>query len=406
MTKNTITFGEYSTNMTVIKHSAVASWSGFVYQGLCGLHYALHLLNKDFDKVRNWKLNYEAYEDFSILDDCDLIVSMHQCKCVNATRDFTDECQKMKDKEEYWSTKEPLLSDSYKGLFFHSNQTNTYSCEIKSYDYETSNKLCNPSEIYSLIETEIERITKAYYYPGSCKSKLYRLTSMVSKHIESLHETQIKTKKGMFYISRSKSIGFSCIIDELNKDDEPLGFEEKAITCRHYLEMSMRMRLLTCPRVYGTKVDDFLTALLQLDMPSLESFVKRIFPDIYTSSNDADLYIRSIERADYLFNVINEVNYILNLNTFDWNTSAGETPSTLGSNKYPEEFCKAIIDNPDSASIRRDYNWIVGDIRYKIDDIDTAGGSIILPDGIDHDDITQPRKIGLLDINTKNNGKY
>jgi hypothetical protein len=399
----------YKTPISKIRHSAIASWSGYIYQGLCALHYALFLLRTNWDIAKTDQLNLEGYEDFSILDENGLIVSLHQCKCYNASHDCKDECEKMSDKHEYWDNQRKL-SPNYNGLFFHTNQINTYSCGISSYQYNTANRLCSPSEISKLIEDEIRTIIQQRNIAGSSVSKQNRLVNFVIKHVEDLHKQQIQTQQDMFDIACANSIPFSKLIEQIEMDNDNHTKEEKSHTCRHYFILEMNCRLLTCRNVNGTKVVDFLKEFDSLDDFSLIQFVRRLFPDedILNSSID-NISIRSKERADNLFNVINDVVESVDNTCFDWTRNSDnvkQSPSTLGSNKDPEEFCPEIIQNPYSNDLRRDYRWIVGDIKNKVDDIDEAAKQITHIDRIDYTDITQTKKVGLLDINSKNNGNY
>lgn len=46
------TYGPNDTKVSTITHAAIASWGGFVYQGLCALCVAMEEILKDEDKVR------------------------------------------------------------------------------------------------------------------------------------------------------------------------------------------------------------------------------------------------------------------------------------------------------------------------------------------------------------------
>lgn len=399
----------YKTPITTIRHSANASWSGYVYQGLCALHYALVLLRTDWNSAKDKKLNLEGYEDFSILDKNGLIVSLHQCKCYNASHDCKGECEKMSDKHEYWQN-QSKLSPIYNDLYFHTNQLNTYSCGISSYHYNTANGLCSPTEISKLIEDEIRTIIQQRNIAGASVAKQSRLVDLVIKHVEALHEQQINTQQDMFDIACANSIPFSKLIELIEVDNDNLTMEEKARTCRHYITLEMNCRLLTCRHVNGNKVVDFMNKLDTLNEFLLIQFVRRLYPDEDILNLGIDnISIRSKERADNLFNVINNVDESVDNTCLDWTRSSDnvkQSPSTLGSNKEPEEFCPDIIQNPYSNDIRRDYRWIIGDVKYTVDDIDEAAKPITQIYDKDHTDITQPQKIGLLDIKSKNDGNY
>jgi hypothetical protein len=60
-------------------HTAITTWSGFIYQGKAAIYHVLHLL-KDLEVCGGYTLQLDSLEDFSILDDVGNIVSLHQVK--------------------------------------------------------------------------------------------------------------------------------------------------------------------------------------------------------------------------------------------------------------------------------------------------------------------------------------
>lgn len=64
----------------VLDNSALGSWAGYVYQGLCGIYHCIRLIGEDRDKYVGYKLFLDSYEDFAIMNDADKLVSLHQCK--------------------------------------------------------------------------------------------------------------------------------------------------------------------------------------------------------------------------------------------------------------------------------------------------------------------------------------
>ena len=79
-TNPTPTFGPNNTKVSTITHAAIASWGGFVYQGLCALCVAVEKILEDEENVREWYLNVEGYEDCAVLNHKKEIVSLHQAK--------------------------------------------------------------------------------------------------------------------------------------------------------------------------------------------------------------------------------------------------------------------------------------------------------------------------------------
>lgn len=60
-------------------HTAITSWSGFVYQGKVAIYHVLNLLNQS-DRYADHLLRLEYFDDFEILDSAEKAISIHQVK--------------------------------------------------------------------------------------------------------------------------------------------------------------------------------------------------------------------------------------------------------------------------------------------------------------------------------------
>ncbi|MFC1560493.1 ABC-three component system protein [Pseudomonadota bacterium] len=60
-------------------HTAITTWSGFIYQGKVAIYHVLNLL-KEMENCNEFSLQLDSLEDFSILDGAEKIVSLHQVK--------------------------------------------------------------------------------------------------------------------------------------------------------------------------------------------------------------------------------------------------------------------------------------------------------------------------------------
>lgn len=396
----------YKTPLSTIENTAMASWSGFVYQGLCALHHTLLLLKSDWDLTIGKYLSLEAYEDFAILDSTSKIESLHQCKCYSSPSDFTDECKKMADKEYYWRNVKRMLSDTYKGKFFHSNQDNTLDCGVKAYTFFLDKTKIGPFEIYNLVESVVQDILKCRRLAGSSNIKTYKLISEISKHVSYIHKECIENPGHSFEIAVAHPIPIKEFADILENQQEQYTKEERIETCRFYMIMALKNRAITKPGVDIAKIDKFVSRVESLTQTEMQNFVRRIFPDMDITASSFNIgEIINTNRTNYLFNVIDKVASPLNLESLDWKDSAGfrQSPSTIGKDKDPEEYCADIINNPYTSDLRRDYRWIVGDIEHSVDDIEEGAKFITGVVPSDYTDVTQANKIGLKDINTKNN---
>ena len=400
------TYGPYNTHLTAIEHTAMASWSGFIYQGLCALHHTLILLQRDWTNAISKFLSLEAYEDFAILDSIGQIESFHQCKCYSTPTDFTDECKKMVDKEYYWKNVKGRLSATYDKMYFHSNQDNTLAYGVEAYSFSPGVKKCSPFDIYARIEVLVRDIMSIRRLAGSSQSKTNRLISAISQQVTYIHNECIKNPGSSFDIAASHPIPILTLARILENPQDIYTKEERIETCRHYLIMALEARSMVSPNVNTDKMDAFIHKIESLSQLDLLNFVRRIFPDLDITATDFNIgELINKPRANVLFNVINKIDTPLNLDTLDWKDSSGfrQSPSTIGRDKEPEEYCVDIVNNPYSADIRRDYRWIIGDIDHPVEDIEEGARLITSVCSTDYTDVTQTNKIGLKDINTKNN---
>lgn len=103
MANSSETFGPNKSNLTKILNSAIVSWDGFIYQGLCALCVVLEQILQNKDDVKSMYLNLEGYDDFAILDKEKHILSFHQAKCYKSLRpNFKEDMELMEDKRKYW----------------------------------------------------------------------------------------------------------------------------------------------------------------------------------------------------------------------------------------------------------------------------------------------------------------
>lgn len=69
----------------VFPHTAISTWSGFVYQGKLALYHCLEMMSLDYEVNRDLKLQLESQDDFAIFRSQQCL-SMHQVKAYKETR--------------------------------------------------------------------------------------------------------------------------------------------------------------------------------------------------------------------------------------------------------------------------------------------------------------------------------
>lgn len=82
-------------------HSAITTWSGFVYQGKVALYHVIKLLTSE-DKSAAYSLQLDSLEDFAVMDAPNSCISLHQVKALKAnyystySSEFAKLCSKSK----------------------------------------------------------------------------------------------------------------------------------------------------------------------------------------------------------------------------------------------------------------------------------------------------------------------
>lgn len=403
-TNPTPTFGPNNTKVSTITHAAVASWGGFVYQGLCALCVAVEKILEDEDNVREWYLNVEGYEDCAVLNDKREIVSLHQAKCYKDDKSFENEFKKMEDKRAYWHEKGFCKSDI--PLYFHCNLQLKYSHDVEEYKYNDGNVNKSHEDVWKHLGSLVEKYTRKNTIPVSSDIKFEQLIANMSDHITMLDEKgKSLNNRDMQAVSIEKSISFASIINLLRSDNDRMTVEERVRASVFYLRVCMEQFKFDNPEIDYAKVDRFTEALECMSTEEQERVVRKLFPDVNIAfGSNIFAEITNSYRFAFLRNIILKANQ-MNDNDVQWRIIDGLAhPSTLGSGKSIKEHCMGIMRNKNSASeLLRDYRWIVGDIVGEIDDIEHGAGKITSTDDANYDNITKPRKVGLTDADGINN---
>ena len=407
-------YGTYKTKLTTIKHSAVPSWSGFGYQGQCAVFHAVKLLNQDKDAVKDYYLSLESYEDFAIMDAAGQIVSLHQCKCYSDPVDFTDECQKMSDKREYYSKELHKCTEDVP-CYFLSNvmPTKALVCDIKAYEFKPGQTTCNADKVREEIESVVSDYMITYSCARSEKTKASVLVSMVEQKVAEMHQKKSATTDfWQIATDRSNWIPFVDIIAALEAPDDAIKTEIlRAIAARNAINTHVTKCL-------GDEVDEvdfpqkeiivnrFLNALNGMCDDALILAIRRLHPHVEWNENGT-VELRSSDKGENLYTLLTSTREVDSYSTLSWNDGGVlETPSTLGYSRKSVHLAKAIRESSVLAFLR-DYRWIVGNIQGSIDNIMIEAPAVTDTDARGElERITRPSKLGLLSIEDKNDSDY
>lgn len=407
--------------MSDVPHTAIGSWSGYIYQGICAAYHVLKLYYDKGEAVKDYTLSLDSYEDFSIFDSADKIVSLHQCKCfADQNHDFSEEFKKMLKKRDDYA-KAGICNDDAK-LYFHTNITRKiekkYS-EIEKYVYHDNADTVGPEEIYAKIGSLVDKINTAKAIPVNAELLKARLSKWIDEHVFAVHQKYLDdTKANKKVLLRDYAvvdrIAFSEVINMVNGDgySDVLSYEEVSSKIRLYYCSYLNERKLYAishkKEINEVAIDAFMDSLMRYPLSKLKDLLIRLNPDAKVMS-PLDLMNKTCgNNPSSLFNVIKFFEPVTN-DSLHWRVEEkNESPSTLNCAKEVEEHCERIWENRTNLSVMYDYDWIVGDVSHTVRSIqDELNDVCDTTDGESSEyNIFSPRKTGILSINDKKNGSY
>lgn len=195
-------------------HTAISSWSGYLYQGKIAIYHVLKLLTSNMD-ISNFSLRLDCEEDFDILNNND-VVSLHQVKGKGADTigKYSEAFNDIKSKD----TNYPKAT-----LYFHlakriRNKSivdieRDYS-PVKVYSYSKDKYNCTLDEVDSLIESlvksyliknEVEVYKLEVSYIIQVREKLDEL--IINKVVD-LHHRNMLGENDLYYLAEQNPIRF------------------------------------------------------------------------------------------------------------------------------------------------------------------------------------------------------
>lgn len=407
--------------MSVVPHTAIGSWSGYIYQGICAAYHVLKLYYDKGEAVKDYTLSLDSYEDFSIFDSADKIVSLHQCKCfADQNHDFSDEFDKMLQKRgEY--IKAGMCNDDVK-LFFHTNISRKIDGkygDIEKYVCHDKADKVDPKEMYEKIGTLVDLINEAKAVPINAELLKARLSKWIDEHVFAVHQRYIDDKKANKNVllgryAADDRIAFGEVIRIVEDDgySDALSYEEIASRVRLYYCAYLNERKLYAishkKEINEDAIDIFMDSLMRYPLLNLKDLLIRLNPDAKIESPYSLLEKTCGRNPSSLFNVIKLFEPVAS-DCLHWRIDArNESPSTLDKTKEVEEHCERIWENRTNLNVMYDYDWIVGDVDQTIKSIQEELNDVC--DATDDEyaeyNIFSPRRTGILSVKDKKDGNY
>lgn len=398
------------------KNSALGSWAGYIYQGICAAIESVQILidNENFEGF----LSLDAYDDFAILNKDEKIISFHQCKDIKNVSDYSDAFELMKYGKKFYQNK---ATQDVK-LYFHcSKNINVTDADgIELYQFPDQNHFCQPGSLFENLSTGIRNFyIKNGVTHQDCEINAAKLAEMIEKKVLEVQQkyfdssnalNEIAKVESRISISSIKNILIDCESISITKESFP------AFTKQHFLSNLVKrveqgnQSFISAGWQYPiNEIRDILKNIGNLDDKSWVSFLIQISPDINVSIKEL-LSTASKDRSSNLCNLIEKIVDLTCINEKIRYSHPGKQEvalTALNSSATPmNAICQDIYENRHNLNCIYEMRWLAGIFSSKIDNIEDAVRPFTQIESTEDRSIFNPQKTGLLPVQDLNNGNY
>lgn len=214
-------------------HTAITSYSGYIYQGKIALLHCLRLIEQQPTESRTLKLQIESIEDFAILNTGNVCKSLHQVKAKKKCRfsDYRPDVEKLQGKAAKHEDAEAFFHVSLHLSGFPCTFLVDYS-SVRFYQYFDTNDNpvdhCSLENVDIFIEHQIKKVYRVLFQNEEYRTKNdYLLKSrqfledIIIKHVIDVHrEIQQSSATGSVQsrVAASRYIEFNGIYQVLTEN--------------------------------------------------------------------------------------------------------------------------------------------------------------------------------------------
>lgn len=280
----------------VFPHTAISTWSGFVYQGKLALYHCLEVISSNYEASRDLKLQLESQDDFAIFRNQQCL-SMHQVKAYKDTRfsAYSDDITAQRVKATNQQVPIAYFHVARQIINVPENFGADYT-PVKFYTYPISpdaegnntKSFCPLNEVDRLIRNKLTNLLANVEVLPRWKINLVEkiqnaLESMVNTKVimthSRIHESIINQRR----IAAGEFIEFSELYGVIEADDYDLFMNESFFLSHlqidigtYYQEFCERQEELS--QAACKKLDDYLAAIAALDIDGMKSFLRATMP--------------------------------------------------------------------------------------------------------------------------------
>lgn len=379
------------------EHSAIPSWSGYVYQGKVAIYHVLKIVHDNLvtnagATFYNYKLEIEWQEDFSILID-DQYDSIHQVKAYEESSSPTVYNKALTDL--YDKLSRGIGVSGWLNIWNQINFTprteskdfqelkvankGNYSQaildKVNIYQYCNGNQFCDLDEIDRLIVKKIGEIYNLNNFGISsltdkqCKFVRFKLYQIIDDHIIEVHKDPTK---------KQKTIPFNTMLDKFAVNYEEYSKEYEYIKVRNnFFEKIFEYcdNSENCDIDIGSCNDDCSLFVIEkeLESKSAEEVYKIILQSTphYQSINDL------MENAGLIFGLVrsfHSLNKDYQTSQYLYKKNDTYLPTTIHEKRNKAIIAKKILENKELDSILKQFeaNIFISDDVTSLDIIQDA----------------------------------
>ena len=402
-------------------NSAIGSWSGYIFQGLCAIYVVLKYLyeelqdNQKKEKYKNYIFYLDSYNDFSIHREDNIAVSLHQCKVYKDKQNFKEDQKQLLDQKVF--LEKHNICDSETKLYFHCNHRPDILEGVIQYEYEQGEFTYGPKELISGIKNLVGNILLKSNTARSVHSICSELYNLVDSQVLCIHQNSLEEKGKLSDLARDRkyAIKFEQIRNILYTDvikycqESEFWLMAKINFIEELGEVIDEYESLEDWEDKNSEyIMQFIDSVKAMKEEEFFNMIKRIIPAEKKEISSMTL-INIVNKAtiNELLTIIGKSKEKLS-NQVDWNVNNQFESPAFFSQSSERIICRTMYKLSYNLDCLREYDWLVHNRNFsKIDNCwDYIKKITDVDESDDRNNIFKEKKIGLLSIEYFNNGKY
>lgn len=402
-------------------NSAIGSWSGYIYQGLCAIYVVLTYIFDELqdeakkETYKDYVFYLDSFNDFSIHGNNNVAVSLHQCKVYkNNTGFYDDQIQLLKQKEELQKIS---ICDENTKLYFHANQKIDEVEGVIQYEFEDGQVTYGPVEIMDGIKKIVGELLEKTQTANPKDRVCNALYSLIDSQVEIIHQNYLDGNQKLSDLTRDKryAIPFETIRKILFSDElESCQESEFWLLVKYNFVSTIQKLIEECQTLedWEDKNPDYVIKLANsicvMKEKEFLDIIKRILPaEEKKTSTSTMMNIVNNSIVNGMLSVVGKSKKEISEH-LDWHECGKYESPTAFSQTTIRSICKALYNQRNNLDCLREYDWLVH--HQDLEKVNNCWDKILdivkIDESNDDNSIFKEKKIGILSIEDFNNGNY